>query len=111
MTQHLAKHVPVRLNEREYGDLRALVLRRDGWRCQFCGSMTNLEVHHQEFRSHSGPDHEDNLITLCNTCHASLHKPVEKLSELVGRNSGGSRYAQRASRMTICCKQNSFRTK
>jgi len=38
---------------------------RDVWRCQFCGSMTNLEVHHQQFRSHSGDDTEANLITLC----------------------------------------------
>ena len=45
----------------------------ENWRCQFCGSMTNLEVHHQQFRSHSGPDHEENLITLCNSCRLSIH--------------------------------------
>jgi len=56
MNQNLAKGVPVRLDDREYSELGALVRRRDGWRCQFCGSMTNLEVHHQQFRSHSGPD-------------------------------------------------------
>ena len=73
MKQNLLKHVPVRLDDREYGELRERVLRRDNWRCQFCGSMTNLEVHHQQFRSHSGPDHEDNLITLCNRCHSAEH--------------------------------------
>jgi len=26
---------------------------------------SNLEVHHREFRSHSGADSEENLITLC----------------------------------------------
>jgi 5-methylcytosine-specific restriction endonuclease McrA len=50
------------------------VLRRDSWRCQVCGSMTNLEVHHKQFRSHSGEDQEDNLITLCFNCHSSLHR-------------------------------------
>jgi 5-methylcytosine-specific restriction endonuclease McrA len=30
------------------------VLRRDGWKCQSCGSMCNLEVHHQKFRRRSG---------------------------------------------------------
>jgi len=73
MTQNLLKYLPVRLDDREYQELREQVLRRDGWRCQFCGSMTNLEVHHQQFRSHSGPDLEDNLITLCNSCHSAEH--------------------------------------
>jgi 5-methylcytosine-specific restriction endonuclease McrA len=73
MNQNLAKRVSVRLGDREYEELREQVLRRDGWRCQSCGSMTNLEVHHQQFRSHSGQDNEDNLITLCNSCHSSLH--------------------------------------
>jgi 5-methylcytosine-specific restriction endonuclease McrA len=73
MNQFLQKQVPVRLATRDYEELRERVLRRDGWRCQFCGSRTNLEVHHQEFRSHSGEDSIDNLITLCSGCHSSLH--------------------------------------
>jgi len=36
--------------------------------------MSNLEVHHREFRSHSGSDAEENLITLCTTCHATVHR-------------------------------------
>lgn len=32
------------------------VLRRESRRCQFCGTMSNLEVHHKEFRSHEGED-------------------------------------------------------
>jgi 5-methylcytosine-specific restriction endonuclease McrA len=35
--------------------------------------MSNLEVHHKQFRSHSGDDSEENLITLCTACHAYLH--------------------------------------
>jgi 5-methylcytosine-specific restriction endonuclease McrA len=67
------KTVRLRLDPVAYESLRQLVLRRDGWRCQSCGNMVNLEVHHQEFRSHSGHDSEENLITLCSTCHASAH--------------------------------------
>ena len=74
MNQNLAKHLPVRLHDGEYEELREQVLRRDSWRCQFCGSMTNLEVHHQIFRSHSGPDQEENLMTLCNECHSAEHR-------------------------------------
>jgi 5-methylcytosine-specific restriction endonuclease McrA len=73
MKQLQAKQWPVRLPTREYEVLRQRVLRRDSWRRQLCGSMMNLEVHHQLFRSHSGSDNEDNLITLCTDCHSSVH--------------------------------------
>jgi len=73
MKQIMLKEVPVKL-EQDYLNLREHVLRRDSWRCQVCGSMTNLEVHHKQFRSHSGEDQEDNLITLCFNCHSSLHR-------------------------------------
>jgi len=64
----------LRLDPLSYESLRRHILRRDGWRCQCCGAMSNLEVHHREFRSHSGADSEDNLITLCTACHARVHR-------------------------------------
>jgi 5-methylcytosine-specific restriction endonuclease McrA len=67
------KELPVRLGKGEYEELRRRVLQRDSWRCQHCGSMTNLEAHHQQFRSHSGDDNEANLITLCTDCHSLVH--------------------------------------
>jgi 5-methylcytosine-specific restriction endonuclease McrA len=63
----------LRLDPLSYESLRQQVLRRDSWRCQSCGAMSNLEVHHKEFRSHSGHDSDENLITLCTTCHAYMH--------------------------------------
>jgi len=63
----------LRLDPVSYEILRQQVLRRDGWRCQSCGTMSNLEVHHQQFRSHSGDDSDQNLITLCTQCHAGIH--------------------------------------
>ena len=67
------KSVRLQLHRVAYDSLRQLVLRRDAWRCQSCGAMSNLEVHHKQFRSHSGHDSEENLITLCSACHASVH--------------------------------------
>jgi 5-methylcytosine-specific restriction endonuclease McrA len=67
------KAAPLRLDPLSYKSLRQEILRRDGWRCQSCGTMSNLEVHHKQLRSHSGYDSEENLITLCSTCHASVH--------------------------------------
>ena len=76
MTERFSKQVPLRLDSSEYEALRQRVLRRDDWRCQFCGSRQTLEVHHQEFRSHSGEDSETNLITLCSNCHSLAHRSV-----------------------------------
>ena len=42
-------------NSGQYDSLRQQILRRDGWRCQSCGTMSNLDVHHREFRSHLEP--------------------------------------------------------
>jgi 5-methylcytosine-specific restriction endonuclease McrA len=64
----------LRLDPKLYEQLRHQVLRRDGWRCQSCGTMSNLEVHHKELRSHGGDDSGQNLISLCTACHASLHR-------------------------------------
>ena len=73
MTRVRAKHIRLPLDPDQFHSLRDQVLRRDGWRCQLCGTMSNLEVHHKEFRSQSGDDSEQNLITLCTKCHASVH--------------------------------------
>lgn len=62
-----------RLEPFSYEKLRQQILRRDSWRCQSCGAMSNLEIHHKQFRGHSGEDSEGNLITLCATCHAMAH--------------------------------------
>jgi 5-methylcytosine-specific restriction endonuclease McrA len=64
----------LRLDPDHYEQLREKVLCRDSWRCQGCGAISNLEVHHQQFRSQAGDDSVANLITLCATCHDALHR-------------------------------------
>jgi 5-methylcytosine-specific restriction endonuclease McrA len=67
----------LRLDPTSYRDLHRQVLERDVWRCQACGSMQNLQVHHLKFRSHSGSDEEQNLITLCAECHEQMHREAD----------------------------------
>ena len=73
MTPIRPKLSRVRMDPMSYDTLRQQVLRRDGWRCQLCGAIMNLEVHHRAFRSHAGDDSEENLITLCVSCHEEIH--------------------------------------
>jgi 5-methylcytosine-specific restriction endonuclease McrA len=67
------KQPRVRLKPEDYGVLRKHVLKRDGWRCQDCGAMKDLQVHHIKRRSQLGGDVAQNLITLCASCHGKRH--------------------------------------
>jgi len=68
------KRPRLRLDPKAYQQLCRRVLARDGWRCQSCGAMERLQVHHRKMRSHSGDDSEDNLITLCCRCQELIHR-------------------------------------
>jgi 5-methylcytosine-specific restriction endonuclease McrA len=75
------KRPRLRLDAEAYQQLCRQVVERDSWRCQSCGSMQQLQVHHKQFRSHSGDDSEENLITLCDQCHKLIHGRGESLRE------------------------------
>ncbi|MCH6554789.1 MAG: HNH endonuclease [Acidobacteria bacterium] len=63
----------LRLDPESYRRLCKQVLERDGWRCQHCGRLTQLQVHHVSPRSRLGDDVEQNLIALCASCHQGAH--------------------------------------
>jgi len=68
------KRPRLRLGPRAYRRLCHQVLKRDGWRCQNCGRLVELQVHHIRPRSGLGDDAKQNLITLCVECHQKIHK-------------------------------------
>jgi 5-methylcytosine-specific restriction endonuclease McrA len=82
MTSADPDSIRLRLDPASYEKLRQRVLRRDRWRCQCCGTMSNLEVHHKQFRSRSGDDSEGNLITLCAYCHEEMHIPRRRRASI-----------------------------
>ena len=73
MTQIRSKNPRHWLTRESYRQLHRQVLERDKWRCQNCGATQHLQVHHIVFRSRSGGDEEENLITLCAECHRRKH--------------------------------------
>lgn len=56
-------------------DLRPILLRRCGGRCERCGHVTGnfFEAHHRQFRSRGGRDEIVNLVALCKRCHDWVH--------------------------------------
>ena len=69
MNKVSCKSLRLKLDLDIYCELHRQVLARDRWRCQICGAMQHLQVHHLEFRSQSGGDEEENLISPCAECH------------------------------------------
>jgi 5-methylcytosine-specific restriction endonuclease McrA len=70
------KRKRVKLDPEAHAQLCRQVLDRDSWRCQHCGSATQLQVHHLSFRSALGDDDIENLITLCFSCHEKIHRNI-----------------------------------
>jgi hypothetical protein len=55
------------------------ILERDSHKCRFCGSKTNLQVHHLEYENllSAWEYSDERLITLCGMCHKKQHtKPL-----------------------------------
>ena len=78
-----------------FENTKAMVLNRDNYICQHCKGRhkdSKLEVHHIIFRSQGGSDEENNLITLCHTCHKNLHNGKIKLN-VKGKLKGTLKYA------------------
>ena len=56
----------------EWRKKRKLVVLRDGGLCRACGKLGS-HVHHTHYRSF-GKEATEDLVLLCNSCHAKEHK-------------------------------------
>lgn len=86
-----------------FENTKAKVLNRDGYTCQHCKGRrkdSKLEVHHIIYRSNGGSDEEDNLITLCHTCHKGAHIGIVKL-KLLGKRKGQLKHATQMNSIRI----------
>lgn len=60
------------------GSVRDHVRNRDDNKCQWCGALDELQIHHVRYRSEGGPDNKRNLITLCAGHHQLAHSDKKK---------------------------------
>ena len=62
------------LNSREWHRKRYLVLKRDNWRCVYCGRYAT-QVHHKRYaKQNIGKEPIEWLVSVCFACHSELHK-------------------------------------
>ena len=53
---------------------RYVVLKRDNWKCQYCGAKAT-EVHHLKYAKYQiGKEPIDWLVSLCSPCHRAKHQ-------------------------------------
>lgn len=73
------KYKKLYLSKRYFGGNRDLVMNRDGFVCQNCGTGKNLCVHHIDKNKQN--NNPNNLITLCNLCHLEKHNKYKRIDE------------------------------
>lgn len=70
------------LESAEWREKRQKRLLMDGYRCRFCGTRLNLQVHHKTYAKGLGEEDVGlDLITLCKDCHFLLHSVTDQFKE------------------------------
>lgn len=66
---------------------RTLIMKRDGFTCQYCGADRNLTIDHVIPQSRGGKDTWENLVTCCYSCNNTKddRTPEEWGVELLNR--------------------------
>lgn len=63
-------------------DLRAGVLRRDGYQCAVrldgCTGAHRVGLHHRKPRGRGGHDTYENLVTVCDNCHTGSPRAIHR---------------------------------
>jgi 5-methylcytosine-specific restriction endonuclease McrA len=53
---------------------RYLVLKRDNWRCVYCGGLAT-QVHHKKYaKKNIGQEPIKWLLSVCKNCHENIHQ-------------------------------------
>ena len=62
------------LKSDEWKRKRYVVLKRDNWRCVYCGGRAT-QVHHTKYaRYNIGREPIEWLVSVCKDCHDSIHR-------------------------------------
>lgn len=61
------------LKSEEWKRKRYVVLRRDNWRCVYCGGRAT-QVHHKKYAKYNiGKEPIEWLVSVCKSCHDKQH--------------------------------------
>ena len=78
ITYQLTRHA-------KWNRLRRFVYRRSGYTCEKCGvTGVRMVAHHSIPRSQGGADSPENLVCLCENCHAEIHPWLSNAQKYLG---------------------------
>jgi 5-methylcytosine-specific restriction endonuclease McrA len=82
---------------------RKKVFKRDGYRCQKCGTNSRLNCHHTYYMAGRKPWEYplSALTTLCQECHTNLHAEtkIRTRSSKPAKKEGGNKNEQRIKKL------------
>lgn len=74
------------IKSKDFKELRAKILERDNYTCQFCnrtigeieGSKITLQIHHKCYNNVGKCNEEEmeDCVTLCSVCHKNCHQAI-----------------------------------
>ncbi|TSA53237.1 MAG: HNH endonuclease [Actinobacteria bacterium] len=68
------KETRVRSNRWQWREIADKIRRRDNFTCQRCRAIGRIMIVHHIEEWNGSNDQDDNLTTLCRSCHAVIHK-------------------------------------
>lgn len=72
--EYAAPRPRARCEPETWATIAAAIRQRDGHMCGMCGAeKVRLNVHHLVAVEYGGGDNPENLLTLCDDCHATIH--------------------------------------
>ncbi len=70
------------LDSAEWKQRRIRILIRDEFQCRICGTGKQLRIHHIRYPEEWGMESDEDLITVCDSCHQRIHAQDLKEKEL-----------------------------
>lgn len=58
--------------------LRKKILKQRGKRCEICGFEGYVEMHHINPMNNGGINSPENVLILCEKCHANMHGAIKR---------------------------------
>ena len=89
VTSHFRRPLVIRLNRyvqipfKKISLTRQNIFKRDGFRCQYCGTRDGLTLDHVLPRSKGGHDSWHNLITACQKCNTYKGNRTPEEAEMI----------------------------